>query len=99
MKALCRYDWPGNVRELSNIVENAVIFTEGEILLPEVLPASIGEAATMARPAVEGSLRKYEADHICDALTRHGGNVTQVAKELGISRNTLYNRLKKHRTN
>ncbi|HBC92441.1 MAG TPA: hypothetical protein DCZ10_05945 [Pelotomaculum sp.] len=93
MNALCSYDWPGNVRELSNIIENAVIFTEGNIMMPEVLPSYIVNYKPM-KPVKEKNLKTYEKALILDTLEKCEGNVTKTAKSLGIARNTLYNKLR-----
>jgi transcriptional regulator with PAS, ATPase and Fis domain len=85
------HPWSGNVRELQNVIERAVIMGEGPLLQPEDLdlPAALGSSsATPLEAAEEQTIRT--------ALARYGGNLTLVAKELGISRPTLYARLKKY---
>ncbi|TEB17878.1 Acetoin dehydrogenase operon transcriptional activator AcoR [Pelotomaculum sp. FP] len=94
INALCRYDWPGNVRELSNIIENGVIFTEGKIMAPEVLPSYVVDYKPI-NPLKENNLKIYEKALILETLEKCEGNVTKTAKALGIARNTLYNKLRK----
>ncbi|HSD86069.1 MAG TPA: sigma-54 dependent transcriptional regulator [Kofleriaceae bacterium] len=92
------YSWPGNVRELRNVVERAVLLA-GERIDCEHLPI---EKLTSVRPVPdprppEGSLRRVrshlERHHIVDALARCGGNQTEAAKLLGVSRRTLSTKL------
>lgn len=92
MKFLCQYQWPGNVRELSNIVENAVVFTEGDVILPGVLPSYIKKADSY--PKINESLKENEKEIIITALKKHNGNITRAAEALGIARNTLYNKIR-----
>ena len=97
-KALLSYRWPGNVRELRNVMERAAILQEsGEVLEADRLPAEIRTpgAGTMAGGGA-GSLEEIERDHILRAYEEHGKKITPVAKALGISRTTLYEKLKKY---
>ena len=97
-KALLAYRWPGNVRELRNVLERAAILQEaGEILEIEHLPAEIRNpgSGTVAGGGA-GSLDEMERDHILRAYEEHGKKITLVAKALGISRTTLYEKLKKY---
>jgi DNA-binding NtrC family response regulator len=88
------YHWPGNVRELRNVLERAVILHEGTgPIEPAHLPPLSGPAA-----AGGGSLTDIEREHILRVLEHHGGNQTKAAKALGISRNTLWERLRQYRT-
>jgi len=91
---LMHYSWPGNIRELRNIIEKAVILCEGgdissfgleSFRKPECEPYV--NAATIA-DAEEGAIRT--------AMSRYGGNISLVAKSLGVSRPTLYAKLKKY---
>lgn len=96
MEILCRYDWPGNVRELSNIIENAVVFTEGTVIFDDVLPPHIKEYVPL--PSINNtdqSLKDYEKDIILKTLDINKGNVSKTARDLGIARNTLYRKMKK----
>lgn len=100
LKVLYSHDWPGNVRELLNCVEYAVnAMTDGHIL-PEHLPPSLGQPRrTTAEPETAGPgsfrLENLEVVTIREALTHHGGNVSQAARALGIGRNTLYAKMRK----
>jgi transcriptional regulator with PAS, ATPase and Fis domain len=99
MKTLMVYTFPGNVRELENAVEHAFVVCAGNTIRVEDLPAHLrGESIdfTPHTVAVHGPLESAEAAAIREALTRHGGNRTRAAKDLGISRNTLWRKMKKH---
>ncbi len=95
---LCRYDWPGNVRELSNVIENAVIFTEGDTIVSDVIPSHIREYIPI-RYSREGSLREHEEKLIFETLKMYNGNISKTAKALGITRNTVYRKINKQRLN
>jgi transcriptional regulator with PAS, ATPase and Fis domain len=87
------YSWPGNIRELRNVIERAVLLSDGEPIRSEHLPGEKMRATLLARshPAMRGS--DDEQQRIEQALLRAGGNQTQAARLLGISRRTLVNRL------
>ncbi|HEX4644985.1 MAG TPA: PEP-CTERM-box response regulator transcription factor, partial [Verrucomicrobiae bacterium] len=94
IRALNRHTWPGNVRELENRVKRAAIMAEGKRLTAQdlelALAAGTSHAATLkeAREAVEREM-------IQQSLRKHGGKITTVASELGISRPTLYELMEK----
>ena len=93
---LAKYHWPGNIRELQHAVERAVIMTEAEELRPEdfFLTASRGRKNKLAVDSY--NLDDIEKEVILKALEKHSGNVSHAAKELGITRASLYRRLQKH---
>jgi two-component system response regulator HydG len=90
--------WPGNVRELENSIERAVVLCRGDMLgvedlFPGQSPSAGGGAP--ADPYRSGlTLKEAESELIMLALERTGGNKTQAARDLGVSRQTLINRLK-----
>ena len=95
MKKLRQYNWPGNVRELQHSVERAVILSESKILQPNDFMLKTRESAG------DGSLDTYniediERDVIQRALKKNDGNISQAAKELGLTRASLYRRLEKY---
>jgi DNA-binding NtrC family response regulator len=101
MDALVRYDWPGNVRELESVIERALVLGETDTIAPADLPAAI-RAATPAPGGLqleipEGGidLDAVERTLIEKALARTGGNVSQAARLLGLTRRTLQYRLEK----
>jgi DNA-binding NtrC family response regulator len=100
--ALLLYRWPGNVRELRNVVERAMILAPGEILTAKdlALKGAASEAAPAAgRPLAEQAsldLEQAERAFIVEALARTGGNQSRAAELLGVTRDTLRYRLKRH---
>ena len=83
----------GNIRELKNIVERAVLM--GRLEKGPLLTSPRGEELHPAS-ATPQTLEAIERDTIADAINRHGGNLTLVARELGISRGALYRKIDKH---
>ncbi|MFN7943437.1 MAG: sigma-54 dependent transcriptional regulator [Thermoanaerobaculia bacterium] len=98
---LVRYAWPGNVRELRNVLERALLVSDGGLLTPS---ASLGLPTTRAAgsgPSCRGlgkggvaSLAEVEQRYIAETLERCGGVVSQTARALDISRSTLRRKLK-----
>ena len=88
---LKQHRWSGNVRELQNVIERAVILCDGNQLEPGNLEISATNATVATTP-----LEDAEEQTIRAALQRLGGNLSLVAKELGISRPTLYAKLKRY---
>ena len=96
IRKLQRYRWPGNVRELQHAVERAVIMGSGPTLQPGdfLFPAAASEGEELAIDS--WNLEEIEKTVIRKAMTRFGGNVSRVARELGLSRAALYRRLERH---
>ena len=88
---LLGYSWPGNVRELQHTVEKAVIMCDRQVLTPEdfLFKSEPSEMAPLE------TLEDMEREMIRKALVRHEGNLSAVASRLGITRQTLYNKMKK----
>jgi len=96
---LLAYDWPGNVRELKNVLERAVILSGGEPLTVEDFALETDDRPLVDQGAsrtAEGGLEKAEKDMILAALEKTGGNKTEAARILKISRRRLYSRMKVH---
>lgn len=87
------YHWPGNIRELQHTLERAVILSEEKILKPTDFLLNASVAVTPDNFA-NISLVEMENIMITNALNRHNGNYTAAANELGITRQTLYNKMK-----
>ncbi len=94
MEVLLRHSWPGNVRELEHAVERAVLMSEGAGV--RARDFGLGTGADGAGALDQMSLEEVERVLIQKALTRAGGNVSQAAESLGLSRSALYRRLKRH---
>jgi len=89
---LLKYEWPGNVRELENAIERAVILAKNSYIEVVNLPQ---ENLLLVHSALLGrSLAEAEKDHILNILSEAGGNYSQAARILGISRATLYNKIR-----
>jgi two-component system response regulator HydG len=101
--ALVRYDYPGNVRELENAIQRAVTLADGRQITRADLPPSFFatpylEAVKSEESARDAwSLDEVERDHIARVLKRQKGNVTNTARQLGISRTTLWRKMHKYR--
>ncbi|MBZ4647891.1 MAG: Response regulator of zinc sigma-54-dependent two-component system [Desulfomicrobiaceae bacterium] len=99
MDALLRHDWPGNVRELQNAVERAVILCPAETIDLEDLPASVRaavERAPQEGAGSPGSLEDAERERILEVLRETGGNKSQAARILGITRVTLRAKMRRY---
>lgn len=97
-EAIRRYPWPGNIRQLESAVERAVHLAEGGALLPEHFGiADLVENRRPAAPApAQATLEDIERQAIAAALARFGGNISQTAFALGVSRPTLYRKMDKY---
>ena len=95
MQIFLDYDWPGNVRELQNVVEHAVILAKGEVIEAGDLPQNIKDTFPRAEADIT-SLKDTERNLILQVLQQTKGNKYQAAKTLGITRSTLYGKLRKH---
>jgi two-component system, NtrC family, response regulator AtoC len=97
---LLEYAWPGNVRELSNCIEQAMIFAETDFLDAQDFlmrnSKSIKNLQDYSIPNSGIDLEKMEVEFIKSALKKSGGNKSNAAKLLGLSRDTLRYRLEKH---
>ena len=112
LRAIDGYPWPGNVRELQNAVTRAYYASRGSTITEESLPEALleyGGADETAVPAADGQKKFYaqsestwgpvaeaERQLLIQALVQTGGNVEQVARKMGMSRATLYRRIKKY---
>ncbi|MDB6149438.1 MAG: zraR [Chthoniobacter sp.] len=104
MQALLHYDWPGNVRELRTAIEFGVVMSTGTRIGLRELPLSVREGAAAVSPLSSSRFipvrssrfNLHETEHrlMLQALEETGGNITQAAKKLGISRRTLHRKLK-----
>jgi two-component system response regulator AtoC len=108
-RALQTYVWPGNVRELRNVIEQTVLLINGEVIEPAHLTfcATLGTRLAAREPMASGpacpeqpcegsKLEQVERDLLIQALKRTSWNVTQAAKLLGLSRDTMRYRIEKY---
>ena len=94
MEALTSYDWPGNARELENTIQRALHVCDGETL--EVEHLGLPREKGYASIPHHGSLREMEQKMIESTLARTNFNMAETAKKLGISRATLYRKVKQY---
>jgi two-component system response regulator HydG len=102
MDRLVRYDWPGNVRELMNAIERGVILCRGDYVSEMDFPLSVSDVPVPEREAVREELladlplEEVEKVTILKTLESAGGNKSETARRLGITRRTLHKKLKKY---
>lgn len=94
VKQLQRYNWPGNVRELRSAVERAIILTQNSTLQPEDFFQNAFTEASQFNETFQ--LEEMEKQLIVKAMKKYNGNITEVARELGLSRQALYRRMEKY---
>jgi two-component system response regulator HydG len=107
-KILNRYSWPGNIRELQNAIEYALAMSLDQVIQPDSLPVSITEndESIKTESLSDGTqspilMKKLEREsrekqNLINALIRNNGNQTKTANELGISRVTIWRKIKKY---
>jgi DNA-binding NtrC family response regulator len=106
LAALRAFPWPGNIRQLENAVQQAVLVSSGGVLLRDHLPPPIREYAPppvngnghykTAEESLSNSIDAVERNFILKALEKHGNSRARAAEALGISRVTLYKKMKKY---
>jgi len=95
MNKLLNYQWPGNVRELQHTIEKAVILCEGNELGPDDF--FFKQAMTDMQDIFDGTIEEMEVKMIGRMLQKNSQNLSAAAEQLGISRQTLYNKMKKYK--
>lgn len=107
-EAILSYSWPGNVRELHNIIVRAFYCSRDVEIVTNDLPPDVRQqvfsskapAAHAGKSSSEGrSLQEFEKQQIMDALHRFGGDVVQAGLSMGLSKSTIYRRIKKYQIN
>ena len=96
LQAMARYDWPGNVRELVNRVRRAMVLAEHRLIMPEDLDLPGAGPIVAVAEGLGSSRLSAERSAIFDSLSRSGNNISQAARDLGVSRMTLYRLMAKH---
>jgi DNA-binding NtrC family response regulator len=92
MHALEEYSWPGNVRELENVIQRAVVLTEGDSIEPVHLPEKIhnGFIRSSASSLYEGEVQEFKRRLLVRSLRRCRGNRTETARLMGVTRGCLH---------
>jgi DNA-binding NtrC family response regulator len=99
LPVLQRYDWPGNIRQLQNAIDRAKILADDKHIRMENLPPEIVDGRQLdLRFGTSGDmdLFTYTRRHVLDTYRKHGGNKSQTARALHVSRRTLYRLLEKY---
>jgi transcriptional regulator with PAS, ATPase and Fis domain len=96
VELLLRHPWPGNVRELEKAMERAVVLASGSVILPEDLPPVVLGKPEAGAGARARTLADVEKVHILATLHEHGWNQARAAEELGVSRSTLWRKLREY---
>ena len=93
IKQVTRYPWYGNIRELQHSIEKAVILAENGVL--EEISLTVTAPPKKEIPEMNYTLEEMEIEMIKNSITKYNGNLSAVATQLGITRQTLYNKMKK----
>jgi len=93
LKALAAYTWPGNIRELKNVIERAVLLTRGDAIEPQDLHLEF-KAELIPEHQPDMTFKEAQSLHIQKALRAEDGNIARTAIRLGMTRSSLYNKLK-----
>lgn len=96
MRILLDHSWPGNVRELENSIEHAVVLVKGDRIEVSDLPPAIGNFGASFRAESPGTIQENEKNLLTETLEECNWNKKLAAQRLGISRATLYNKLRKY---
>ncbi len=97
MDLLLRHSWPGNVRELKSTFEYALVACKSDLIEPRDLPGDIGgQQACAPAPVTSGSLDDIKKQRLIQALNDTGGNQSEAAKLLGISRTSVWSQMKRY---
>jgi len=97
MDLLVKYPWPGNVRELINTVERAIVMTQSTYITAQDLALTPGDGEGKEAPlSMSLPLEELEKITVLDTLRATGGNKSEAARRLGITRRTLHLKLKRY---
>jgi two-component system response regulator HydG len=96
MRVLLDYSWPGNVRELENSIEHATVLAKGQQIEVSDLAAALNSVVTLGQTRRQPTISEHEKELLQQVLEECSWNKKEAAQRLGISRNTLYVKLKKY---
>jgi DNA-binding NtrC family response regulator len=95
LNALRKYNWPGNIRELDHTIEKAIILCNNNLIEPDDLFLNKKSSKIFKSSSIK-TLDEIEKQAILNSLENHNWNITEAAKELSISRQSIYNKMKKY---
>jgi transcriptional regulator of acetoin/glycerol metabolism len=93
LQKLKEYHWPGNIRELAHAIERAVILCKTETLKPEDFAFKAKSFPVTTIDESSFRVEDYEKKAISAAMSKHNGNLSKAAEEIGIARSTLYRKI------
>ena len=96
IQALPGHQWPGNVRELENRIKRAVVMREGTTIRAEDLDLPFGAQAGAEKRTLKDVREELEKNFICETLSSNNWNIARTAQQLGVTRPTLYDLMKKY---
>jgi transcriptional regulator of acetoin/glycerol metabolism len=96
LKKLERYHWPGNVRELQHAIESSVIMSDSAALKPTDFLFPSRDIREESLSIEDYNLEEIEKIAVRKAIKKHGGNISKAAKELGLTRSSLYRRMERY---
>lgn len=96
LRAMAQHNWPGNIRELINRMRRAMVLAEHRLIMPEDLELVPHDDSIILRDGLDNSRGSAERTAIWNSLTKCGNNISQAARDLGVSRMTLYRLMAKH---
>jgi len=96
LRAMTQHDWPGNIRELINRMRRAMVLAESRLIMPEDLELAPKDDGIILRDGLDNSRGSAERTAIWNSLAKCGNNISQAARDLGVSRMTLYRLMAKH---
>ncbi|MEW5803164.1 MAG: PEP-CTERM-box response regulator transcription factor [bacterium] len=96
VKAIKGYGWPGNIRELENKIRRALALSSGKYITPEDLGIGYGRTLREERLTLKDARERIEKEMLLNSLKNYQGNLSKVAKSLGVARSTVYDLMEKY---